>query len=352
LDPITHFLTGGCLSRAGLNRRTALATLTMVLAAEAADLDVVWAFKGPIAALQHHRGITHSFVGAPFVAAATVGFVWLLYQWRGPTGKPRILRSKLPVRWGCLFWLALIAVLSHILLDYTTAYGIRMFAPFDWHWYSWDIVFIIEPLMLLVLIAGLVFPALFGLINQEIGARSKVPRGRAGAIFALVCLVVIWGLRDYEHRRALNAMGALLYQGAAPLKLAAYPYWIDPFHWHGVVETAALFQALPVNSLTPEVDPQGQAHIYYKPEVTPATQAAKASYFGRVFLDWAVFPLTQTEQLQGAFTGYLVRFHDLRFGEPGARGTGRLGGWVLVGPDMRVQEEGSNSQKPSIEENP
>jgi inner membrane protein len=340
------------MSRSGLNRKTALATLTMVLAAEAADLDVLWLVKGPIAGLQHHRGITHSFVGTPFVAAATLGFVWLLFQWRGPSGKPRILRSKLPVRWGYLYWLALIAALSHILLDYTTAYGIRMFAPFNWRWYSWDIVFIVEPLILLALIAGLVFPALFGLINQEIGVRSKGPRGRAGAIFALVCLVLIWAVRDFQHRRALNAMGALLYQGAVPVKMGAYPYWVNPFRWHGVVETSNFFQTVPVNSLTPQVDEQEEAHTYFKPEVTPATQAAKASYFGQVYLDWAVFPLTQTEQLQGAFKGYLVRFEDLRFEYTELRGRGTLGGWVLVGPDMRTQEEGTNSRKPSVEDNP
>jgi len=350
LEPVTHFLTGACMSRAGLNRKSALATLTMVLAAEAADLDVLYAFKGPIAALQHHRGITHSFLGAPFVAAVTLGFVYLLSRWRGPSGKPRILRSKLPVRWGYLYWLALLAALSHILLDYTTAYGIRMFEPFDWRWYSWDIVFIVEPVMLLALIAGLVVPSLFGLINQEIGARSRGPRGRAGAIFALVCLAVIWGFRDFQHRRALNAMGALLYQGSVPLKLGAYPYMIDPFHWRGVVETEAFFQTVPVNSMTPEVEEQSDAHIYYKPEETPVLEAAKASFFGRVFLDWAVFPITQTEKLQGAFPGYLVRFQDLRFGYPEARGSGRLGGWVLLGPDMRVQEEGMNSQKPSTDE--
>ena len=90
------------------------------------------------------------------------------------------VKSRPPLRWGYLYWLALLAALSHLLLDYTTAYGIRLFEPFDWRWYSWDIVFIIEPVILLVLILGLVMPALFGLINQEIGARSKGPRGRAG----------------------------------------------------------------------------------------------------------------------------------------------------------------------------
>ena len=352
MEPVTHFLTGACMSRSGLNRKSALATLTMVLAAEASDLDVLWAFKGPITAFQHHRGITHTFVAAPFVAAATLGFIWLLFQWKGSAGKPRILRSKLPVRWGYLYWLALLAAVSHILLDYTTAYGIRMFAPFDWHWYAWDIVYIIEPVILLALIAGLVLPSLFGLINQEIGARSKGPRGQAGAIFALVCLVAVWGFRDYQHRRALNAMSALLYQGGVPVKMGAYPYWVNPFRWHGVVETETLFQTVPVNSLAPSVDEQGEAHTYFKPEETPVTQTAKASYLGRVYLDWAVFPLAQTEPLQGRFKGYLVRFQDLRFAYPEARGRGNLGGWVLLGPDLRVQEEGMNSRRPSVDNNP
>jgi inner membrane protein len=352
LEPVTHFLTGACMSRAGFNRKSALATLTMVLAAEAADLDVVWGLKGSIANLQHHRGITHTFIFTPAVAAATLAFVWLLCRWRRPDGKPRILRSKLPVRWGCLYWLALLAALSHILLDYTTAYGIRMFAPFNWRWYSWDIVFIIEPVILAALVAGLVMPSLFGLINQEIGARSKGPRGQAGAIFALICLVLVWCYRDFQHRRALSAMGALMYQGGLPVKYAAYPYWVNPFRWHGVVETETLFQTVPVNSLGPEVDQQGKAKTYFKPEETPVTQSAKASYLGRVYLDWAVFPITQTEPLQGAFKGYLVSLQDLRFTYPEMQGRGTLSGWVLLGPDLRVQEEGMSPRKPAVETNP
>jgi inner membrane protein len=352
LEPVTHFLTGACMGRAGFNRKSAFATLTMVLAAEAADLDVLWGIRGRIEAFQHHRGITHTFIATPVVAAVTVGFVYLLSRWRRLSGEPRILRSKLPLRWGYLFWLAWLSALSHILLDYTTAYGIRMLAPFDWRWYSWDIVFIIEPVILLVLIAGLTLPWLFGLINEEIGARSKGPRGRAGAIFALVCLVVIWSYRDYEHRHALNAMSALLYQGAVPIKIAAYPYWITPFRWHGVVETQSFFQTVSVNSLVPVVDERSEAQTYYKPEETPVTQAAKESYFGRVFLDWAVFPVTQAEKLEGSFRGYMVRFQDLRFEYPGRAGSGTLGGWVLLAPNLQIQEEGMNPQKPSNDRNP
>src|SRR5271163_2344129 len=82
MEPVTHFLTGACLARAAFNRRTAYATLAMTLAAEAPDLDVLWAFRGPVAALQHHRGITHTFLGAPFIALAVTGTVYLWHRFR------------------------------------------------------------------------------------------------------------------------------------------------------------------------------------------------------------------------------------------------------------------------------
>jgi len=349
LDPLTHLLTGACLGRSGFNRKTALATVTMVLAAEAADADVLWEFKGSIAGLQHHRGITHSFFGVPFVAAAVVALVYLLHRWRrrqrGPAAGPS---RGLPVRWGYLYSCAILAALSHLLLDYTTAYGIRLFEPFDYRWYSWDIVYIIEPLILLALIVGLGFPELLALVSQEIGARSKVPRGRVGAILALLCMVLIWGVRDVQHRRALNAMNSFTYHGSQAQRLAAYPYMINPFRWHGVAETADFFQTVPVNSQTMEVDSEG-GQLYYKPPETDITRAAKGSYFGRVYLDWAVFPYVQQQHAQEDPGASLVAFQDLRYTYPSSR-RAPLGGFVLVGPQLQVLMEGMNSSRsPSVE---
>src|ERR1700689_3264164 len=77
MEPVTHFLTGACIGRAGLNRKSAYVTLAAVLAAEAADLDVVWGFAGPVEGLKHHRGITHTFWAVPVVAGAVMGALWL-----------------------------------------------------------------------------------------------------------------------------------------------------------------------------------------------------------------------------------------------------------------------------------
>jgi inner membrane protein len=297
------------MGRAGLNRKTALATLTLTLAAEAPDLDVLSRFGGPAFAFAHHRGFTHSFVGVPLDAAAVVGFVYLIWRLRGR----KLKDPELPPRWGLLFFYACLAGLSHILLDFTNNYGVRPFWPFYEKWYSWDIVFIVEPVMLGLLFLGLVVPAFFSLIDGEIGARPRGPRGRVAATLALVGVVLMWGLRDFEHRRAINALAAHTYQDADPLRVSAYPALSDPFHWYGVVETTNFFALVPVNSLGPEVDPEGQIEIRYKPEETPATLAAKKSYLGRAYLSWAQYPITETEKQTGTEDGYVVHFQDLRF---------------------------------------
>ena len=297
------------MGRAGLNRKTALATLSLTLAAEAPDLDVLGRLRGPAFAFAHHRGFTHSFLGTPLMAALVVGVVYLIWRLRGRKTKD----PNLPPRWGLLFLYACLGGLSHILLDFTNNYGVRPFWPFSEKWYSWDIVFILEPVMLGFLILGLIVPGLFSLIDREIGVRHRGPRGRLAATLALTGVVLMWGVRDYEHRRALTALAARTYQGGDPLRVSAYPTVVDPFHWYGVVETPAFFVLAPVNSLTPEVDPEDRLEIRYKPEETPVTLAAKKSYLGRVYLDWARYPITETEVLGPPGEGYIVHFQDLRF---------------------------------------
>ncbi len=333
MEPVTHFLTGACIGKTGLNRKTALATAATTLAAEAADLDVFGRVHGPVFGFAHHRGFTHSFLGAPLVAGAVVGFLYLIWRLRGR--KPN--KYGLLPRWGVLFCFALIAALSHILLDFTNNYGVRPFWPFSEKWYSWDIMFIADPIMLAVLVGGLVVPVFFNLISEEIGPRGKQPYGRIGATLALLGVVGLWGVRDYEHRRAVNALEARTYQNADPIRASAFPLWWNPFLWNGVVETNKFFATMRVDALGPEVDPGDEMQILYKPEETPVTLAAKKSYLGRVYLDWAKYPIVETEPLNFGQDGYIVRFKDLRFYDPGRKAPA-LSANVVLDRNLKVVE--------------
>ena len=344
MEPVTHFLFGAAMGRAGLNRKTALATATLTLAAEAPDLDVLSRFGGSAFGLNHHRGFTHSFLGVPLVAAVVVAFMYLLWRLRGRKTR----NPNLPPRWGLLFAYASLAGLSHILLDFTTNYGVRPLWPFSERWISWDIVFIVEPVLLVILTLGLILPALFSLINEEIGVCRKGPHanppGRLAATLALLAVFAYWGLRDYEHRRAVAALQSRNYQGADAIRVSAYPYWLNPFRWHGVVETPAFFATMDVDSLSPEADSESQMQVRYKPEETPVTLAAKKTYLGRVYLSWAQYPVTETEQLEhdpveNAHAAYVVRFRDLRYDYPGRNARATLGAMVFLTRDLQVVDE-------------
>jgi inner membrane protein len=65
----------------------------------------------------------------------------------------------LPFRLGPLFVVALLAVLTHPFLDWLTTYAIALFAPFSWHWYSGDAIFIIDWVYWLLMIVGISWSA-------------------------------------------------------------------------------------------------------------------------------------------------------------------------------------------------
>ena len=326
MDPLTHCLTGACLARTGFNRRSAYATLTMVLAAEAPDLDTVWSLRGPIAGFTHHRGWTHTFLGLPVDAAVVLGAVWIWHRWKTrrerdpnyiPPGTPEQRRERkrrlLPIRWGQLYLFALLALLSHLLLDWTNNYGLRPFFPFNPRWYAGSFVFIIEPVMLLLLAIGLLAPVLFGLINSEISGRRDTFRGRGWASFALTGILVLWAVRGYERLHAEDLARAADYGNVEIQRSTVSPYPINPFRWHGVVETPNFFQLSTIDSLSGRVATSEQDDLMYKPPETPVTLAAKRSPLGRAYLDWSPFPLV-TQASTPTSEGFTpVTFRDLRF---------------------------------------
>lgn len=358
MEPVTHFLTGACIGRAGFNRKTAYATLAALLAAEAADLDVIWGVAGPVEVLKHHRGITHTFWAVPVVAGVVVGAVWLLdcglkARRRKAEGAPSFSSADekggnglQPIHWGWLYLTACIAALSHLLLDWTNNYGVRPFFPFNPRWYAGSFMFIAEPVLWAMFFLALVMPSLFGLVAGEIGVRRKQFRGRGWAIFALVGMVMLWGWRWSEHGRAQSLVENVEVATAPVTRMAIEPYPINPFRWHAILETPAFYQTAEVNTRTGSVESDSQQDVVFKPPVTPATEAAKQTPLGQVYLDWGVWAVVrdvgqvpvagmEAPKLPPRETWTTVEFTDLRFdysylGTGRATGRSPLSGWVYI----------------------
>jgi inner membrane protein len=335
MEPVTHFLTGACIGRAGLNRTTAYATLAAVLAAEAADLDVLWGIAGPVEDLKHHRGITHTFIAAPVVAGIIVGAIWLLHRSLEARRlrKARILEQdpnaptpqRQPVHWGWLYLTALIAALSHLLLDWTNNYGLRPLYPFNPRWYAGSFVFIAEPILWALLLTALLIPGLLGLADREIGARRVRFRGRGWAIFALSGMVALWCWRWTEHAQGLALIENTQITSAPVKRVALEPYPVSPFRWHAIIETDAFFQTAEVDTRTGSIDSDPTRDVLYKPPATAAIEAAKRTKLGQVYMDWGDWAVVRDvgqEPAPGIDPPRLptnrpwttVKFRDLRFG--------------------------------------
>ena len=308
MDNLTHTFTAISLSRVGLNRTTRFATLALVVGANLPDIDLAWSARGAASYLKYHRGITHSLLGITVLAAGLGVLLYLLALRTVPNKNS----PQLSAPW--LFGVCWIATASHLLLDFTNAYGVRPFLPVSGRWYAWGIMPIIDPLLLAVLAAGWAIPALFRLISEEVGAGK--PGFRRGAIIALSGMVLLWGLRDLARRRVIRQLDSHNYGDEPPIRLDAFPSLVNPFQWTGVVETDSAFHLLNADAFADDVDPE-RSETLHKPSPSPALNAARKAPAEVIFCDFARFPYAEVSETED---GFEVRVRDLRFAQPYSEG--------------------------------
>jgi inner membrane protein len=305
MDNLTHTAIGLFLSRAGLNRWTPLATPILILAANAPDIDAIAIAGGSLNYLNFHRHVTHSLLAMPVLALLSVALVRLI--------------SRKPVDWKGAFFGALIAVGSHLALDWTNIYGIRLLLPFSGEWLRADISSIVDLWIWAVLLLSAAAPFLSRLVGGEIGVSQRGrPYGRGWAIFALLFVLLYDGARGYLHARAVATLDARLYEGGAPLRVFASPSPGNPFTWRGVVETAEGYSVHELN-LRQEFDP-GAGMVYHKPEAGPFLDAARRTATFRDFLRFSQFPLLRVTPIAEPEGARQVEAIDMRFASPARPG--------------------------------
>jgi inner membrane protein len=301
MDNITHSLAGLALARAGLNRLSPRAVLLLVLSANAPDIDILALTRGPLQYLEIHRGYTHSLLALPILAAICVLLTAFLF------------RTKMP--WGSAYLLCCIGIASHLLLDWTNSYGVRLMLPFSPRWCHLDLNGLYDIWILGVLAFAAVWPLFGRLVSREIGEQPG--SGRGTALAALLFFVLFDLGRLLLHGKAVEQLEARLYDDAPPLQAAALPDSFNPLRWHGVVETPASYLSLQVTVGSPlNVD---AAAAFYKPPVTQDLLRVKATGPFRYFSYFARFPVwsQQPVALQSVM-GRRFELTDLRFGSPGA----------------------------------
>ena len=80
----------------------------------------------------------------------------------------------------------------------------------------------------------------------------------------------------------------------APVKrMAIEPYPVNPFRWHAILETDAIYQTAEINTRTGSIDSDPERDVLYKPADTPAVEAAKRTFLGQVYLDWGTWAVVR-----------------------------------------------------------
>ncbi len=199
MDPLTHAIAGATLGWVVTHRHLGKRALVVgAIAALVPDADVlIRSASDPLLAIEHHRGFTHSLLFTPIGALLVA------------------LPFRRQLRWT---WLgAMVAWLSHALLDASTTYGTQLFWPFSRHRVGLDLISIIDPIFTILCVVGLIAAwrtrqrfatialacallwLVLGLVQRERAeaAQERLAKERGdprtrGAVFPTIANRVVW----------------------------------------------------------------------------------------------------------------------------------------------------------------
>lgn len=302
MDPVTHLLASATVARAGLKRLTPLAMPMALAAGLVPDIDLLSLLGGAGAYIGVHRGPAHSLVGAAALGAAVAAAFWWFTRKRGERGaqlKPAVI-------------VCIVSAWLHVSMDAMNPHGVKLWWPARDRFVTLDWMETIDPITLIILLMGLLLPALFRLVTEEIGARVERRGPQRGAIVALALLTMYCGARYALHDRALQMLASHVYHNAEPRGVAAFPTGFSPLLWRGLAETDNSIEEIEVKLTPGAYFNSDNSRTHYKPEESPAIDAARATPTVQAFLKYARYPKASIEKLPND-AGFRVEVRDLRF---------------------------------------
>ena len=238
MDSLTHAALGAALGEATLGGRHRMGRTAMLWGAALGslpDLDVLaYPWLDTLGQLTWHRGLTHSIFFS-LVLAALLGSL-LVWASRGRVGW---LRAALAV---------FLILSTHILLDVFTIYGTMVWAPFSTMRVGTGLLFIIDPIFTLALLAGLA-GAIF--LRPEDPRRQR----RVAASLLVACGYLLWcgAAKGVANHRFLAALAE---QGISAQRFLSTPGPFQTFTWRGLAESEDAFWVGYFSLLQPGKTPQ------------------------------------------------------------------------------------------------
>ncbi|HEX6162588.1 MAG TPA: metal-dependent hydrolase [Vicinamibacterales bacterium] len=299
MDNLCHSLIGMALSRAGLNKRTALATSTLVIANNLPDIDVA-VFATDTLAMSFRRGWTHGVLAQATLPIALTGAMLVYDRYRiRPAGHQAIGPSEV-VRPGQLLLLSYIGVLLHVFMDFTNSYGVRLLMPFSERWFYGDALYIVDPWLYLTLGLGWWL------------ARKHAKPARIGVALAAIYVAAMLASNALARREVANGLA----RAGRPenTRFMVTPVVVNPFRREVVIDVGDRYEK---GNLWFEPMPHfrpagfGISKGFDQPDVQAALQLPLA----RAYLRWSRFPFVQVNLEQRG-----IWINDYRYASAGPYG--------------------------------
>jgi inner membrane protein len=305
----THTLVGLAIARTGLDRWVPYATATALIATNLPDIEIITGLASTPTYIEYHRGITHTFIGIPILSLALALGMYIFSEnfWK-------------------TFLVALAVMATHPALDYANTYGLRPFLPFNQIWYYGDTLFIIDPYIDLMLLAGFL-----------VGYRLSRIRRLSAWVSILLVLVYI-GIRIDLHAEARDQLAS--YTSALPgvESSAVFPQMANPRLWDGIIETNEEMIKVRIDTRH-GVD--GELARMPKGASSEIIGHAATARSAETFIRFARFPIIRVDGIE---SGYRVTFIDFRFYNE-TTGTA-FAAEVLLDQSLRVIKDSLGFNKP------
>ena len=280
------------LSRAGLNKRTALATSTLVIANNLPDIDV-GVFATNTLAMSFRRGWTHGVLAQATLPIALTAAMLVYDRYRKKESPHDIVRP------AQILLLAYIGVLLHVFMDFANSYGVRLLMPFSDRWFYGDALYIVDPWLYLSLGLGWVL------------AKRNPRPARIGVTIAALYVIAMMASNVIARREVADGLA----RAGRPdiTRFMVTPVVVNPFRREVVIDIGDRYEK---GNLWFEPAPHfrpggfGIDKNLDRPAAQPLLQLPRA----RAYLRWSRFPFIQPDPSGG------VWINDYRYANAGPYG--------------------------------
>ncbi|KJS83521.1 MAG: hypothetical protein JM58_12575 [Peptococcaceae bacterium BICA1-8] len=278
MDNITHGITGigiGYIAQEMLAGPQPGLVACALLASQFPDLDVIIGAKSKTAYLKHHRGFSHSLLLAPLYAGLIAGGV-------------KIFAPQ--TSYWHLFLVSFLSLGLHLFFDLLNAYGTKLLWPISNRRFAWDILMIIDPMIILVFALGL---SLYLVDNQK------------DLLFSLYPFLGLYILAMLNFRRKARNYLAKLYRNTVQISLL--PPVLGWRRWNFIVEEENIYYLGKIDAYSGSIEikeklcPEEECSLVLSSKEDPAVQ---------IFLEFARFPWYSKKEME---QDTVVKWSDLRY---------------------------------------